>query len=364
MSEQKRSAGTLPLRQPVGRIRGFTLIELLVVIAIIAILVSLLLPAVQQAREAARRTQCKNNLKQLGLAIHNYHDVHQVFPPAYLGSPVASGSAFGVSFPDDNHNGASGLGWGVMILPFLEQSALYAQFDPTIPLWSPQQSAAMKTKLTMFLCPSAVGGSDGFTLRRYTSGTNEEPGSPQPYSPGIFLSHSHYVTMAGTQGPWARPAAYSTDFSVPEPIPGAGAATIDGAFYRNSRIRMADITDGTSNTVFVGEHTSRLSDKTWVGVVPYSVTCKKIGGAVTDDCDSGGALVQAHSGPDLHDHPQVIIHQPNHPARHPDQLESDHVGGCHCLLGDGSVRFLSQYLDAFVWAGLCTRASGEIAGEF
>ena len=346
------------------RSRAFTLIELLVVIAIIAILVALLLPAVQQAREAARRTQCKNNLKQIGLAIHSYHDIHQVFPPAYLGSPVVSGSAFGVSYPDDNRNGASGLGWGVMILPQLEQLSLYQQFDPTLPLWAPQHAAAMKTKLAMFLCPSAVGGSDGFSLRRYTSGDHEQPGNPQPYSPGIFVAHAHYVTMAGTQGPWGRPAAYSTDFSIPEPIPNAGSATIDGAFYRNSRIRTADITDGTSNTIFVGEHTSRLSDKTWVGVVPYSVTCKKVNGTLTDDCDSGGALVQAHSGPDLHDHPQVIIHQPNHPARHPDQLESEHAGGCHCLLGDGSVRFISQYMDGFVWAGLCTRGGGEVLGEF
>jgi len=344
--------------------RGFTLIELLVVIAIIAILISLLLPAVQQARESARRTQCRNHLKQIGLALHNYHDVHRVFPPAYLGSPVASGTSFGVSFPDDNRNGPSGLGWGVMILPYLEQSALYQQFDPTIPLWAPQQSAALRAKVTTFLCPSAVGGSDGFALRRYTSGDNESPGNPQPYSPALTLAHSHYVTMAGTQGPWARPTAWSTDFSVPEPIPSAGSAIIDGAFYRNSRIRIADITDGTSNTVFVGEHTSRLSDKTWVGVVPYSVTCKKQNGVVTDDCDCGGALVQGHSGPDLHDHPQVIIHQPNHPAQHPDQLESDHTGGCHGLLGDGSVRFFSQYMDGFTWASLCTRANGEVTGEF
>ncbi len=364
MAEIQYLQDAMRRRRRCGIVRGFTLIELLVVITIIAILVSLLLPAVQQAREAARRTQCRNNLKQLGLAIHNYHDVHRVLPAAYLCSPVVSGSASGVSYPDDNRNGASGLGWGVLILPYLEQSALSAQFDPTIPFWVPQQAVAAKTKLTAFLCPSAVGGSDGFELRRYTSGNNEEPGNSQPYSAGIFLSHSHYVTMAGTQGPWARPATYSVDFAVPEPIPGAGAATIDGAFYRNSRIRFADITDGTSNTVFVGEHTSRLSDKTWVGVVPYSVTCEKERGVLTDRCDSGGALVQGHSGPDLHDHPQVIIHQPNHPAQHADQLESDHVGGCQCLFGDGAVRFMSQYMDGFVWAAHCTRGSGEVVGEF
>jgi len=343
---------------------GFTLIELLVVIAIIAVLVSLLLPAVQQAREAARRTQCKNNLKQLGLAIHNYHDVHAVLPPAYLGSPVVAGTAFGVSYPDDNRNGASGLAWGVMILPFLEQSNLYQQFNPTLPLWAPQHATAVRTKLSGFLCPSAVGGDNGFALRRYTSGNNEAPGDPQPYSPGIFVAHSHYVTMAGTQGPWGRPTAYSTDFTVPEPIPGFGSASIDGAFYRNSKLSFRDITDGTSNTVFLGEHTSRLSDKTWVGVVPFSVNCKKVNGQVTDECDSGGALVQAHSGPDSHDHPEIIIHQPNHPARHTDQLESDHIGGCHCLLGDGSVRFISQFTDAFLWAAACTRSGGEVMGEF
>jgi prepilin-type N-terminal cleavage/methylation domain-containing protein len=344
--------------------RAFTLIELLVVIAIIAVLVSLLLPAVQQARESARRTQCRNHLKQLGLAIHNYHDAQRALPPAYLGSPVISGSAFGVSFPDDNRNGPSGLAWGAMILPYLEQSNLYQQLDPTRPLWHPSQATAIRTKLTVFLCPSATGGDDGFELRRYTSGNNEEPGNAQPYSPGIFLAHAHYVTMAGTQGPWGRPTQFSTDFSVPEPISGLGAATIDGAFYRNSRLSLRDITDGTSNTVFLGEHTSRLSDKTWVGVVPFSVTCKKVNGQVTSDCDSGGALVQAHSGPDGHDHPEVIIHQPNHPARHPDQLESDHSGGCHCLLGDGSVRFITQFTDPFLWAGLCTRGGGEIPGEF
>ncbi len=344
--------------------RAFTLIELLVVIAIIAILIALLLPAVQQAREAARRTQCRNHLKQLGLALHNYHDLHNVLPPAYLGSPSQTGTAFGVNFPDDNRNGPSGLAWGALLLPMLDQTPLYNQFDSREPMWAPQHATAVRTRVSVFLCPSVSGGSEGFELHRYTAGDHESPTNPAPYAQGIFLAHSHYVTMAGTQGPWARPAAVSNDFTTPEVVPGVGSVTIDGPFFRNARIRLADITDGTSNTVFLSEHTSKLTDKTWVGVVPYAVTCKKLNGAIIDDCDSGGALVQAHSGPDAHDHPDVIIHQPNHPSRHADQVLSEHVGGAHCLLGDGSIRFLNQYMDPFIWAGLCTRATGEIPREF
>lgn len=350
--------------QPLGKRSGFTLIELLVVIAIIAILIALLLPAVQQARESARRTQCKNHLKQLGLAFHNYHDAHQAFPPAYVGSPTQAGTAFGVTFPDDNLNGSSGFAWGTLLLPYLDQGPLYNSFDMSVPCWATQHASAVRTKLSVFLCPSAVGGDNGFDVLRYTTGTNETPGNPVAFSPAIRFAHSHYVGMAGSQGPWGRPTAYSLDFNVPEPISGYGTAMIDGFMYRNARMNLAKITDGTSNTVFVGEHSSSLSDKTWVGVVPYSATCKKVNGTIIDDCDSGGAFVHAHSGPDAHDHPDVIIHQPNHPAKHTDQLYSDHVGGAHCLLGDGSVRFISQYIDAFLWMGLCTRAGGEVLGEF
>src|SRR5947208_6090934 len=142
---------------------GFTLVELLVVIAIIGVLVSLLLPAVQQARESARRMSCSNRLKQIGLSLHNYESAHKVFPPAYItANPAASGSAFGVSYGDEYRNGPSGFAWGTLLLPFLEQQGLFSQFDFSAPCWAPPNAAAAQTKVAVFLCPSANGGSNGF----------------------------------------------------------------------------------------------------------------------------------------------------------------------------------------------------------
>src|SRR6478752_4388281 len=119
---------------------AFTLIELLVVIAIIGVLVGLLLPAVQGAREAARRMQCVNNLKPMGLALANYESAVGVFPPAYVADPQASGSAYGVSYPDGNINTLPGFAWGTMILPYLEQSTVYASMNTNLPCWAPDNS--------------------------------------------------------------------------------------------------------------------------------------------------------------------------------------------------------------------------------
>ncbi len=337
--------------------RGFTLIELLVVIAIIGVLIGLLMPAVQAAREAARRAQCVNHLKQLGLAMANYESSIGVFPPAYVGDPKAVGSAYGIPYPDGNVNTLPGFAWGTLILPYMEQSPLYASFNVNLPCWAPDNTTSAQVKLTTFLCPSSVGPGDGFALHRYSNGDATNPNDAGPFSPEIKFAHSHYVTNAGINQPWGRPMAYSYDFDVPEPIPNAPTCVINGPFYRNSHTKVADVTDGLSNTVFLGERTSRLADATWVGVVPFASVPPKPGWP--SDPNSGGDLVGCHSGPDVHDHPQVIIHAPNHPFGHTDEMYSDHGRGCNVLFGDGSVRFIKETIYPWTWVGLSTRNNGE-----
>ena len=347
--------------------RGFTLIELLVVIAIIGVLVSLLLPAAQAAREAARRTQCRNNLKQIGLALHNYEGTHRVFPPAYIGQPHIDGTAFGVAYGDESRNGPPGWAWGTMLLPFLDQAPLYAAFDINQPCWAPVNAQAVQTRVAVFLCPSATGGDNGFEVQK--KGIDHRHGVAMTRDDGsvIRFSHSHYVTNAGIHQPWGRSTPYCYDYDIPEPIPANNnlAARIDGPFYRNARMRATNISDGLSSTIFLGEHSSFLSNKTWVGVVPAAVTPPRLDLRPWPSENNGaGCLVGIHSGPDTHDHPEVIIHAPNNPFGHTDEMWGEHGPGCHVLMGDGSVRFVDAFLDAYTWVALSTRDGGEVVGEF
>lgn len=340
---------------------GFTLVELLVVIAIIGALVGLLLPAVQKAREAGRRSQCVNNLKQIGLGLQYYERAHGHYPPSYIRtSGNQSGTAAGISYPDANWNGTPGWSWAVLLLPFIEQKGLYDSFDLNLPCWAPENAEPAKMKMPLFLCPSAAGGSDGFAVE-YDSGNNK---TGIPFNPRIFFAHSHYVTNAGIHQPWGRTTAYSYDFNEPEPIPANGnkPAVIDGPMYRDAKVRPADILDGLSQTVFIGEHSSTLSNKTWVGVVPGAATCPRVDlRPWPSDCNSGGCLVGVHSGPDTHDHPQVIIHAPNNPFGHTDEMWSDHTpDGCNVLLGDGAVRFVSAFINSNTWVALSTRNKRDI----
>ena len=201
----------IQLRRP-----AFTLIELLVVIAIIAVLISLLLPAVQKVREAAARMQCANNLHQLGLALHHYHDANSRFPPAFIRtSGKQSGTAYGISYPDDTWSGLTGWAWGTLLLPYVEQDNLYKSLNLNLPCWAPENAPFVKTKLSIFLCPSATGGSEGFKVA-YDSGDGKHGA---PFSPTIFFAHSHYVTNAGVNQPWGRSMPYCYDYTIPEPVP-------------------------------------------------------------------------------------------------------------------------------------------------
>jgi prepilin-type N-terminal cleavage/methylation domain-containing protein/prepilin-type processing-associated H-X9-DG protein len=356
--------------RPVSKRPAFTLIELLVVIAIIGVLMGLLVPAVQQIRESASRLQCQNNLKQIGLALHSYHGVYKRFPPAYVTTnPYANGSAYGVPYGDEYRNGPPGWAWGTLILPYIEQDNLYKQFRLDLPCWAPENAAAARTKVSVFLCPSATGGSDGFEVQKEAG--DRRHGVPMVRSDGstIYFAHSHYVTNAGIHQPWGRGTAYCYDYDVPEPIPANNnqPARIDGPFYRNARMPVARITDGLSNTVFIGEHSSVLSNKTWVGVVPGAVTPPRLDLQPWPSENNGaGCLVGVHSGPDTHDHPQVIIHAPNNPFGHTDEMWGEHDGpGCNVLFGDGSVRFINAFIDPWTWVALSTRNAGDVPqGEY
>jgi prepilin-type N-terminal cleavage/methylation domain-containing protein/prepilin-type processing-associated H-X9-DG protein len=314
--------------------RGFTLVELLVVIAIIGVLVSLLLPAVQAAREAARRSQCVNNLRQIGLALHTYHDTFRVFPPSYLTVPGGS-SNMG---PADPESGDAGPGWTalMLLLPQIEQANLYTSFDLNSPSWSSKNALPAQQTVRSYLCPSA-----------------SHPKTYQVMDDSSKIlatfARSNYVAHAGREDLWDLPAADLSKIA-------------DGSFYRNSRTRMAEITDGLSNTIFFGEQSGSRSDATWVGIVPGAVTCPTLRYAFAG-CDGAAPQINVHSGPGSGEFPP-LIHPPNDATGYVDEMFSDHPNGCNVLLGDGSVRFAARSINGATWAALATRAEGDAIGEW
>ncbi|REJ71062.1 MAG: DUF1559 domain-containing protein [Planctomycetota bacterium] len=302
------------------RRRGFTLIELLVVIAIIAILIALLLPAVQQAREAARRTSCRNKMKQLGLALHNYHDAHLIFPPASIddGSYDSTWLCTRNDMTPLNHTGHQ------LLLPYLDETAIYNQINFSLPTGDAHYNcqipgamqAAVQQAVEAFECPSD----------RFNSG---------PYT------YNGTTAYNITDGYLTNYAFVETAYNIGVPYTAEGQRT-RAAFGKNGACSIDDITDGTTNTMLMIE-TPKEKDSTirgpyWSADVNTAEIIPKTRRINQIDTATG----------------RVIWGSPG----------SEHEGGCHVVLGDGSVRFLSESLDFIVQNYLVTVAGKEVVGEF
>ena len=357
------------MRRPVSSV-GFTLVELLVVIAIIALLIALLLPAVQAAREAARRVSCTNHLKQLGLAMHNYSSAVEAFPTGYVSYFTRDGSGPAAANIDPSTwDAGPGWGWGSLLLPFLEQGAVADQLSFRHPIWDPGHADAVATRLEVFLCPSVAGPHDKFLVR-------DASGNPLLIDgQQVVLGRSHYVASHGQESCWGECGADETGIVFSD-IYNSGTRTVtiqgdvskvaDGPFYRNSRTLFRDVFDGTSNTIFLGEHSSLLSEKTWVGVVPGAFTHPNFI-SPENGPDAAATLTLVHAGPsggelDITGFP--IIHPINFPTYHVGQMFSEHPGGGNVCFGDGSIRFVSEHINLILFAELSSMNEGEIIESF
>ncbi len=333
---------------------GFTLIELLVVIAIIAILIGLLLPAVQKVRDAASRMACSNKIKQIGLALHNYESANQVFPPAGRGYSWCGSAAGGPG--DSQIYNSNGL---VLLLPYLEQEALFRQFNlneasamtgnnPGSP-WQNQNAtlasvvgnpntngngAAASTVVTAFLCPA-----DSNPALGRLAGIHYGPGGAGSSLQGAATNYD-FITS-------------DTDFSRCNNWRTAGAQ--QRMFGENSATKMVTVADGLSNTLMVGETTK------------YHVNGAAIAWAYRTWVMSGIDPATSDPGLNLWHLPHVHPTWQNPPyTPMPGRIRtwwaaagSMHTNGVNFALGDGSVRFITQSIDTTTLAGLCTMAGGE-----
>jgi prepilin-type N-terminal cleavage/methylation domain-containing protein/prepilin-type processing-associated H-X9-DG protein len=324
MSTQKRSA--------------FTLIELLVVIAIIAILIGLLLPAVQKIREAANRMKCTNNLKQLGLGLHNHHDTHGTFPPGKLST--------------GNNNPGNGLAGFVFLLPYVEQDNLYRQIDQNVDSKHANNNNARGTIVKIYQCPS-------------------DPGKAPPGGAACSyrFNQGYNILYSGV------PSTSGANSTMPP---------ADGVFWDNSKTTFADITDGTSNTAamsekLIGDQTNTIatdrSDTFFIPSYPdnpdaWVQACDGLSQADVQNLanqgnwDIGAEWVTGSHSTSSYYHTNL----PNKRSCKPKQLGgrvatlagSQHAGGVNVVLCDGSVRFIRDNIDLFSWRALGSRDKGEV----
>ncbi|WP_152050589.1 DUF1559 domain-containing protein [Tautonia marina] len=330
---------------------GFTLIELLVVIAIIGVLIALLLPAVQSAREAARRAQCTNNLKQLGLALHNYHDIHNTLAPGRIWRAGPPGPSFPTIF-----SGTPNTTWFILMLPQFEQQALYNAFNfelgaegvptawgvggPLAPaLGFFANSTVTGTKISIFQCPSDEERQFQITPQ-YQGGLLSGP---------VFTKGNYAVSWGNTN--WRQEAI--------------GAQQYLQSAFGHRTTKLADVRDGTSNTVFIAEVLQ--GDRFDVRGVMWS------------SVPGGGSFMTRFAPNQFRDYLDLVqggdfLNQPIFCVPE-DRLpctgnagdsqafaaaRSRHAGGINVVLGDGSVRFVKESINHLVWIGLNSIRGGEV----
>lgn len=302
--------------------RGFTLIELLVVIAIIGVLIALLLPAVQQVREAARRTECLNNLHQIGVALHNLESAQRKFPSGWFVSR------------DDTE---PGWGWMSYTLPFIEQDSLFRQIEVDVNLTDTIHESVVLQSVAGQLCPSSTHDSATIELDIYN-----QMGS---VIDEVELARTHYVGSVGSSVPLEQMADgdYCPSLTL---LPGPDGARFDGIFYENSRTKLRDILDGTSQTIIVGERSGKVFDSTWTGVVNGT---RYSGWRVVGW--TGEPPNNPPSGSSAHFHGFA-------------QFNSMHIGGVtNFAFADGSTRSIFDRIDPQVFMALGTIQGEELIGN-
>jgi prepilin-type N-terminal cleavage/methylation domain-containing protein/prepilin-type processing-associated H-X9-DG protein len=290
-----------------SRHSGFTLIELLVVIAIISVLIALLLPAIQAAREAARRVQCVNNLMQLGIALHNYESSFERLPPGVVNAtgPILN-SAKGYHFS-----------WMVQILPFLEQKEVARRFDGARGIYAAENSTVRGVTISAFLCPS-----DGLAQRR----------------PSDRTALNNY-------------AACHHDVEAP-----IDANNI-GVFFLNSNLRSEDVADGTSNTIYLGEKRLDSTDLGWASGTRATL---RNTGTLPNQTGIGVAGIFDDESIPVDGNPDAPASEDVSALSLVGGFGSNHPGGSNYAFGDGSVRFLKNSMDPKVYQCLGNRADGEL----